>query len=355
MIGSGATDELVWIDKDSHECYVLVNASERHNRPIPGYMQITQLCNPNLRWFIENIHSNRFDLQMKYIFLLARKLSPIPDTDEEGIIPPEETVLADIESYRFELLRMLEYMEENELKIDGKFIGYSGMLKIRGDRVVQYNHYGNLLPQMPPSTLVLRKMLEFYLEMYPLRVEHKSRIKDFVAERSDLYVGMDSDFKVVMDVVLLPLIMKNDDDNLMDISVPIELSPFGTEIAGRRIEQYLTADMVDTASPPPALCMSEFSIKELRGLLIIIFEICFERDRCPKIVEFGNTIYSLVVGGLSISRRKIEVLIGSHGLTVQTLVVEILEVILDSKISTEDFSDRVRKMIEVVRRHEQGQ
>lgn len=355
MIGSGASDELILIDRDEHECYVMVNASERHNRPIPGYDRITQLCNPHLRWFIENLHSNRLDLQVKYIFLLSRKLSPLPETEEPGVIPPDENVLADIESYKVQVIRMLEYMEENEVKIDGKFMGYGGMLKIKGDRVLQYNHYVNFLPEMPPCTLVLRKMLEFYLEMYPLRVEHASKIKDFVAERSDLYIGMDSEFKIVTDAVLLPLIMKNDDEHLLNIDIPIEMGPFGIDVGGEHIDQYLATELIESTSRPPSLCLNEFSIKELRGLLIIILEICFDRDSCPKIVELGNKVYSLVAEGLTISRRKIEILITSQGLTPHPLSLDVLEVILDPKISPDDFSQRVRKMIEVIRRYEQGQ
>jgi hypothetical protein len=106
---------------------------------------------------------------------------------------------------------------------------------------------------------------------------------------------------------------------------------------------------------PPKLCMSEFSIKELRGILMLVLEICFDRVTCPKIVEFGNQIYSLVANGLTISRKKIEVLTMAYELPATPLALDIIEVIIDPSISEDDFSQRVRKMIEVVRTHEQGQ
>jgi hypothetical protein len=241
------------------------------------------------------------------------------------------------------------------VSIEGKFLGSTGFLKIRGDRVVQYNHYPNFLPQMPPNSLILRKLLEFYLDVYPLRVEHRKDIKDYVAERKELFIGMDSQFKVVTDVVLVPLIMMNDNLHAMDINIPIEISPFGIDIGDQHLNQYLSMEMVDVVGQPPKLCMSEFSIKELRGILMIVLEICFDRVTCPKIVEFGNQIYSLVANGLTISRKKIEVLTTAYELPATPLALDIIEVILDPRISEDDFSQRVRKMIEVVRTHEQGQ
>lgn len=348
MIGSGGTTELVWVDKDNHECYVYFNLTEAHNRPFPEYEKMIPFRNPHLRWFIERIHSNQLDVQIKYIFLLSRKLAPPPENFGES----DDVVMTNIEKFRVQLLRTFEQLEEDE--VPGRFIGYTGMLKIKGDRVLQYNHFTNFLPQMPPNTLILRKLLEFYTEVYPLRVLHRMSIKDFSAERQDIFIGMDSEFKVVTDVVLLPLIMKNDDESVLDVSIPVEMSPFGVKIAGHQLDQYLTATVVDIEGKPPSLCMSEFSIKELRGMLMIILEICFDRVVCPVIVEYGNKIYSLVAAGVTVSRRKLEILANAYDLIPDALTLDILEVILDPHLSLDDFSERARKMIEVIRRHEQG-
>lgn len=353
IIGSGGSDDLVWIDTVEHECYVLVNELDSHNRPLPEFNRITQLVNPHLRWFIENIHSNRLELQMKFVFLFGREMAKGREKGED--IPTDDSVIAELETYKMQSVRMLEFMEENEVSFDGKFMGYGGMLKIRGDRVLQYNHYKHFLPNMPSRLIVLRKMLEFYLEMYPLRVNHSTEIKDYVADINNLYIGMDSNYKVVTDVVLLPLIMKNDDEHAINISIPVEVTPFGVDIAGMHSNQFLSADLKDTPYRPPNLCLSEFSVKELRGIMILVLEICLDKMACQKVVEFGNKIYSLVSAGLSVSRKKIEVLMDAYGIEHLPLCLDIVDVILDVSISEKDFSERVRRMIDVIKRHEQDQ
>lgn len=351
MIGSEGINNLVWVDDVDHMCYVYLNLTEDHNRPFPEYENIISFRNPNIRWFIDKIHSNQLEVQLKYIYLLARKFNPLPIEAGES----EEMVLASIEAFRIHLLRTFEQLEQDEVSYNGKFVGYKGMLKLRGDRVLQYNYFSKFLPEMPPNTLIIRKLLEFYISVYPLRFKNKSKIKDFAAERNDLYVGLDHNFKVVTDVVLLPLIMKNDDESVLDITVPIELSPFGIKIAGYRLDHYMTATLVDVDGKPPSLYMSEFVIKEIRGILIILLEICFDSERCPKIVEFGSRIYSFISTGVTISRRKLEILMGAYDLQHNALALDILGIILDPDLPHNDFSVRVLKMIEVVKRYEQGQ
>lgn len=351
IIGSAGTDELVWVDTINHECHLLVNELDSHNRPFPEFDRITQLVNPNLRGYIEKIHSNQYELQLKYIFIMGREMVKGREQGED--IPSDESVLAELETYKMQSVRMLEFMEENEVSFEGKFMGYGGMLKMKGDRILQYNHYKHFLPDMPSRLIVLRKMLEFYVDVYPLRVKHAEKIKDYVAEINNLYICMDSNYKIVTDVVLLPLIMKNDDEHAMNISIPVEVSEFGVDIEGFHSDQFLSAKLVDTPFQPPKLCLSEFSVKELRGILVLLLEICLDRSACQKVVEFANKIYALVAAGLTVSRRKIEILMDAYEVEKQSLTLDIIEVILDITMSEKDFSQRVRKMIEIVKRYEQ--
>jgi hypothetical protein len=352
MVKTEATNHLVWNDSSSHESYVVIDATNQHNRSFPEFSRITEMCNPHIQWYVDNIHSNRLELQVKNLFLLARKLYPVPEQVQE-----EETVediLADLESYQASQLRTLEKLTENDLITEGKGVGFFGIMKVKGDRVIQYNHYNEFMDAMPPCITILKKMLEFYLEVYPLRVIHAATIKEFVADRSNLFIGMDSEFKTVTDVVLLPLVMMNDDKHIFDIHVPIEITPTGTNIGKYHLDYNIEPVIADIEPIDLRSKMTEESLKELRGVLMIILEICFDKISCPKVIEFGNKVYSLVSRGLVVSRRKIEVLIQSFDLPNIPLAVDIVQVILDPELSMDNFSERVSKMLEVVRIYERG-
>lgn len=353
MVKTEATNHLVWNDPVSHESHVIIDETNKHNRPFPEFAKITEMCNPHLQWYVDKIHSNRLELQVKNLFLLAREIYPIPQEVEE----PEtvESVLADLDSYKISQLRVLEKLVEQDLIVDGKGMGFFGMLKIKGDRVIQFNHYDEFMSEMPPCITILRKLLEFYIEVYPLRVQHALTIKDFVADRVDLFIGMDSEFKKITDVVLVPLVMMNDNKHFLDINIPIEITPTGTNIGDYHLDYNLEPVIEDPDPIDLRPKMTEASLKELRCILMIILEICFNKVSCPKVIEFGNKIYSLVSRGLVVSRRKIEILIQTFGLPMSSLAIDVVQVIIDPDLSMDNFSERVSKMLEVVKIYEQGQ
>lgn len=318
---------------------------------------------------IENVHRH-IDLLKEFKSSFESNSSMFP------------TISAEMEK---SVTMMAETPELLELAVP---MGYSGLVKIKGDIVVdpvitkicyEPDYVKNL------SRTILKKTLENYIRAYPFRKDDMLRKKSKNLKLDDLQVAMNSDMTIVTDVFCTYFFQTNDPDCVFNLSVDFNLTNDGINVTYNGIPFIdLPADIkkmfnmeATIMATPVATRVSKHGdwLKEYESIISLIIQLTLRGyiiDTSPNLSNIMNEIRKYVTivirQGAPVSASSINMLVkqvfsvnnGSSDLPDEDdicLFSDLVAVLAgfpggDNTIAMKkDFSQDAAAMIEVISRY----
>lgn len=334
MIKNSCCDKLVLVDNVENKLYMIfdyINWMERCFDNVPGIQELRpNVCDT----FIEKLKNKTVDTQFYEIYKYSMSRAEIPEytyTSEEQKIEIQN--LRDVNNskahdLKYSVILFIENIKENFKEIDGKGLGYVGLLTMNGKRLIQYSKFNDFLDVTPElHRLILKKLLIKYISVYPLRIEFANRIKDSYPEPVDLFIALDENHELVTDVCLLTHYLMKDDKNLLSVSSKLILSEKGytitmngKEVASFETDFFSEANIIpiktDPMLPPDIkYTCGEIWLKELRSLIPIALLLLIDENpelrnihpqrKTDVLNDVVNFIHMIVNEGIPILRWKI--------------------------------------------------
>lgn len=349
MIKNSCCENTVFVDSRENKVHMIfdyLNWFERGMDDIPG---IQELRPEVYDFLLEKIKSGTLDTQLYHVFTHSLKHAEnkfVPE-DEEQKKEFERRSMSNhsrVRDLKYSFIDVFETMKKGFLEVNGKGFGYRGLLTMNGKRLIQYNHFNDFLDETPElHRTILKKLLTKYLAVYPKRKELSNRIKDFYSETTDLFISLDENHELVMDVFLLPIYLVKDDKHFLNIAAKIIPSDEGISVKVNEEEisktpmnlfSQVTATTVEVdpnLSPEKKYRCSDIWKKELRAMLPIM--ILLSMDENPELrkisrktkdsmaADIVNYVYMIIEEGIPVKKSKLNVLLKS---VIQQEVPELL-------------------------------
>lgn len=283
-----------------------------------------------------------------------------------------------------ELIKSLVEMSEKKDILDVfRLIQYTGLIKIRGQVLFDMKHIIDKFDLYDLDwsfvRMVLEKFLKFYLDHYEGRKQRFENNKRILIEPEHILLGMDSEMRVVMDVVCPELLVEKNKNSMLniDIGVVINEESYGFTVYGEHITdvvipggnifQGLFDNVVVSEAPEhTTIIYHESWVREFKALMPLIIKLSttsfvrnqeFESDLCDKIQILTSAGVRLTEVQ---SKLLVDTLVGVHKKITNTdLLSGIVYILLSphgdnlEKYSEKfDFSLDVERMIPLVRQYD---